>query len=82
MKSILAVAALLAGLAAPALAEEAATPQPAPQAAAPAAEQILPAALPQSEPASGETMSLPAEAAVPVGDGGCHHAKSTVYLTN
>jgi hypothetical protein len=84
MKSILAVAALLAGLAAPALAEEAATPAPpAQQAAAPSTEEIVPAAAPQSQ-AEGESdmMTLPAEPSVAKGGGGCVHAKSTVYLTN
>jgi hypothetical protein len=83
MKSILAVAALLAGLAAPALAEEAATPAPpAQQAAAPSTEEIVPAAAPQSQ-AEGESdmMTLPAEPSVAKGSGGCAHGK-TVYLTN
>lgn len=83
MKSILAVAALLAGLAAPALAEEAATPAPpAQQAAAPSTEEIVPAAAQQSQ-AEGESdmMTLPAEPSVAKGSGGCAHGK-TVYLTN
>ena len=83
MKTILAVAALLAGLAAPALAEEAATPAPpAQQAAAPSTEEIVPAAAPQSQ-AEGESdmMTLPAEPGVAKGSGGCAHGK-TVYLTN
>lgn len=83
MKSILAVAALLAGLAAPALAEEAATPAPpAQQAAAPSTEEIVPAAAPQSQ-VEGESdmMTLPAEPSVAKGSGGCAHGK-TVYLTN
>jgi opacity protein-like surface antigen len=83
MKSILAVAALLAGLAAPALAEEAATPAPpAQQAAAPSTEEIVPAAVPQSQAESeSDMMTLPAEPSVAKGSGGCAHGK-TVYLTN
>ena len=83
MKTILAVAALLAGLAAPALAEEAATSAPpAQQAAAPSTEVIVPATAPQSQ-AEGESdmMTLPAEPSVAKGSGGCAHGK-TVYLTN
>jgi hypothetical protein len=84
MKTILAVAALLAGLAAPALAEEAATPAPpAQQAAAPSTEQIVPAAAPQSQfDSDSDMMTLPAEPSVAKGGGGCVHSKSTVYLTN
>ena len=83
MKTILAVAALLAGLAAPALAEEAATPAPpAQQAAAPSTEEIVPAAVPQSQVDSeSDMMTLPAEPSVAKGSGGCAHGK-TVYLTN
>ena len=86
MKSILTVAALLVGLAAPALAEETTTTTPAqiPQAAAPAAEQVVPAALSQSQPAEALQMSAPGgqtEAAMPKSGGGCGREK-TVYLTN
>lgn len=84
MKSILAVAALLAGLASPALAEDAATPVPTPpaqQAAAPSTDEIVvPAAAPQAEGES-DVMTLPAEPSVAKGSGGCAHGK-TVYLTN
>ena len=83
MTSILAVAALLAGLAAPALAEEAAAPTPpAQQAAAPSTEEIVPAAAPQSQiDSESDMMTLPAEPSVAKGSGGCAHGK-TVYLTN
>ena len=84
MKSILAVAALLAGLATPALAEDAATPTPpAQQAAAPSTEEIVvPAAAPQAgAEGDAEVMTLPAEPSVAKGSGGCAHGK-TVYLTN
>lgn len=82
MKSILAAAALLAGLASPALAEGAATP-PAQQATAPASQQVVvPAAAPQSEAeGDADVMTLPAEPSVAKGSGGCSHGK-TVYLTN
>jgi opacity protein-like surface antigen len=83
MKSILAVAALLASLSVPALAEEAATPPPpVQQSTAPSTEEIVPAAAPQSQ-AEGESdmMTLPAEPSVAKGSGGCAHGK-TVYLTN
>jgi opacity protein-like surface antigen len=84
MKTILAVAALLAGLAAPALAEEVAAPTPpAQQASAPSTEEIVPAAAPQSQiEGESDMMSLPAEPSVAKGSGGCVHSKSTVYLTN
>ena len=88
MKSILASAALLVSLAGPALADDAATQTTTPQAQQPAAVQILPAALPQSpaQPAEELSKSVPedgqAEAMSPMGNGGCHHAKQTVYLTN
>ena len=85
MKSMLAVAALLAGLSAPALAEDVATPAPpAPQqSAAPSAEEVVdPAAAPQAEAeGDAEVMTLPAEPSVAKGSGGCAHGK-TVYLTN
>lgn len=85
MKSILAVAALLAGLAAPAMAEEAATPTPPAQqqSAAPSAEEfVVPAAAPQAEAeGDADVMTLPAEPSVAKGSGGCSHGK-TVYLTN
>ena len=84
MKSILAAAALLAGLASPALAEGAATSTPpAQQATAPASQQVVvPAAAPQSEAeGDAEVMTLPAEPSVAKGSGGCSHGK-TVYLTN
>lgn len=87
MKSILMVAALLAGLAVPALAEEATTP-PLPQAQAavtPAPEAAVPAALPQSPAVEVVPMSTSEtldDTATARSDGGCHHAKTTVYLTN
>lgn len=83
MKSILAAAALLAGLASPALAEGAATPTPpAQQATAPASQEVGPVAAPQSEAeGDAEVMTLPAEPSVAKGSGGCSHGK-TVYLTN
>ena len=90
MKTLLMVAALLAGLAGPALADEAATPPP-PQtqaALAPSQEGTAPAPLPHSVPASAVPMpaaiSVPLEsnAAPPPMGGGCHHANKTVYLTN
>lgn len=82
MKSILAVAALLAGLASPALAEDAATPTPpAQQSTAPSTQDIVvPAAAPQAE-GDAEVITLPAEPSVAKGSGGCSHGK-TVYLTN
>ena len=83
MKRILMVHALLAGLAAPALAEEAATPPPPAQAQA-ALAPSQEGSLPQSQPAKVVPMSVPLEsnAAPPPMGGGCHHAKKTVYLTN
>ncbi len=86
MKSILTVAALVAGLAVPAMAEEATTaPAPVPQATQPAVEQVVPAALPQQSQASDALpMSVPegqADAATRKSGGGCAHEK-TVYLTN
>ena len=60
------------------------TPAQIPQAAAPVAEQVVPAALPQSQPADALPMSVPdgqTEAAMPKSGGGCGHEK-TVYLTN
>lgn len=82
MKSILTVAALLAGLAVPALAEEATTPPPAPQAAAPATELIVPAAAPQAASAGEPAMTRPAsEHGMTKAGGGCGREK-TVYLTN
>ena len=83
MKSILTVAALLAGLAAPAWAEDATTPMPAPQATAPAAELIVPAAVPQAGSASESVMPVPASepGMTKASGGGCSHGK-TVYLTN
>ncbi|MEI7598532.1 MAG: hypothetical protein WCJ41_04330 [Aestuariivirga sp.] len=90
MKSILTVAALLAGLATPALAEEATTTttnQPPPQtqaALAPSQDGAAPAVLPQSEAVKVVPMSVPLESngAPPARGGGCSHSKTTVYLTN
>ena len=88
MKSILTVAALFAGLAAPAFAEEATTATPPPpqtQAAlSPSQDGPAPAALPQSEAVKVVPMSVPLESngAPPARGGGCSHSKNTVYLTN
>lgn len=88
MKSLLTVAALLAGLSAPALAAETASPPPpVPQtqaALAPSQGQALPDAQPQSPAVEVVPMSAPldANAAPPARGGGCSHGKSTVYLTN
>ena len=87
MKSILTVAALLAGLAAPALADEAKTTTPPPpqtQAAlAPSQDGAVPDATPQSKAVEVVPMSVPLESnAAPPSRGGCSHAKDTVYLTN
>jgi hypothetical protein len=91
MKSILTVAALLAGLATPALAEEATTTttttQPPPQtqaALAPSQDGAAPAVLPPSEAVKVVPMSVPLESngAPPARGGGCSHSKTTVYLTN
>ena len=84
MKSILSAAALLAALASPVFAEEAAAPQPQPQAAV---EElvILPAATAPStaeaQPAAVEEPAPQSTAAKPMG-GGCGHGNKTVYLTN
>jgi len=88
MKSILTVAALLAGLAAPALADEAktTTPPPPPQtqaALAPSQDGAAPDATAQSKAVEVVPMSVPLESnAAPASRGGCSHAKDTVYLTN
>ena len=87
MKSMLMVAALLAGLAAPALAEEATPTPPPPQSQAalvPSQDGSGSSTLPQSAPAEVVPMSAPldANAAPPSRGGGCSHAKTTVYLTN
>ena len=91
MKSLLTVAALLAGLASPAMAEEVASsaaPTPATQTQAavqPAPDAATPAALPQSVAPEVIPMSSPGdmeEATSGKSGGGCSHAKSTVYLTN
>ena len=87
MKSYLIVAALLAGLAAPALAEEAVTPPPSQTQAAISPSQeapALPDALPQSKAVEVVPMSVPLESNSPPPSrgGGCGHAKTTVYLTN
>jgi hypothetical protein len=88
MKTLLTVAALLAGLAAPALAEEASTSAPPPPQtqAALAPSQDAPASsdLPKSEAVEVVPMSaqLDSNAAPPSRGGGCHHEKTTVYLTN
>ena len=90
MQRLLTVAALLAGLAAPALAEEASTtPQPPEVQAvlAPSQQGDASATLPHSDPAAAVPMpaavSVPLESnSAPPSKGGCNHAKSTVYLTN
>jgi hypothetical protein len=90
MKSFLMVAALLAGLAAPALADDATTAQPPPpqpetQAAlSPSQEGSVPAALPQSKPVQVVPMStmLDSNGPPPARGGGCHHDGEQVYLTN
>lgn len=85
MKSLLAVAALLAGLAAPALAEDATTAAPPPPAPAvsPSQQASLPAALPQSKPVQVVPMSTLLESnGPPPSRGGCHHDAEQVYLTN
>ena len=89
MKSFLMIAALLAGLAAPALAEDATTAQPSqpPQteaALAPSQEAPVPAALPQSQPVKVVPMStmLDSNGPPPARGGGCHHDGEQVYLTN
>jgi len=85
---LLMVAALLAGFAAPALAEDAATPPPPPQAQAQAAlspSQESPAstALPQSKPVEVVPMSTMLDSnGPPPSRGGCHHGSEQVYLTN
>lgn len=85
---LLMVAALLAGFAAPALAEDAATPSapPPPQtqaALSPSQEGATPAALPQSKPAEVVPMSTMLESnGAPPSRGGCHHGSEQVYLTN
>ncbi len=84
---ILMVAALLAGLAAPALAEDAATPPPPPpqtQAAlSPSQEGSASTALPQSKPVEVVPMSTMLDSnGPPPSRGGCHHGSEQVYLTN
>jgi hypothetical protein len=84
---ILMVAALLAGLAAPALAEDAATPPP-PQAQtqaalSPSQEGPASTALPQSKPVEVVPMSTMLDSnGPPPSRGGCHHGSEQVYLTN
>ena len=90
MKSFLMVAAVLAGLAAPALAEDATTAQPPPpqpqtQAAlSPSQEGSVPAALPQSEarPGGAHVHHARSNGPPPARGGGCHHDGQQVYLTN
>lgn len=88
MKSLLTVAALLAGLAGPAFAEEAAAPPPPQGQAAMSPSQEASAALPQSDPAAAVPMpaavSVPLESnAAPASKGsGCGRDKTTAYLTN
>ena len=88
MKSLLTVAALLAGLAGPAVAEDAVAPPPSQAAVSPSQEGSGSAGLPQSDPAAAVPMpaaiSVPLESnqAPPARGGGCDRAKSTVYLTN
>ena len=90
MKSLLMAAALVLGLAAPALADDAASPPP-PQtqaALAPSQEASVSPVPPQSEAVEVVPLSAPmfvpleSNAAPPARGGGCHHAKTTVYLTN
>ena len=86
MKSLLTVAALVAGLAAPAFAEEAASTAPPPSeaqvAAAPSQDGVLPVIVPQSK-AVEAPMSVPLESnSAPASRGGCSQSKTTVYLTN
>lgn len=85
MKSLLMVAALLAGLAAPALADDATTTAPLPPAQAEVA--LAPSqdgAAPQAQPAGAEPMALaPLESnAAPPSRGGCQSKQTTEYLTN
>lgn len=93
MKSCLMVAALLAGLAAPAHAEDATTAQPPPQpqapvAIAPSQEAAVPAVLPPSRPAQVVPQVVPMSSLLdsngppPARGGGCQHDGEQVYLTN
>ena len=87
MKSILTVAALLVGLTAPALAEEATTTTPPPSQAqaalAPSQDGAVPDAAPQSKAVEALPMSVPLESnAAPPSRSGCNRDKTTVYLTN
>ena len=87
MKSLLIGAALLAGLAAPALAEEAtapASPQPPAQVAiAPSQDGAGPVIVPQSKSVESAPMSVPLESnSAPPSRSGCGRDKTTVYLTN
>lgn len=88
MKRFLTVAALLAGLAAPAVAGEKATTIPPPSAAqaavAPSQEGTGAETPPQSQPVAVVPMSVPLEsnAAPPPKGGGCGRSAQTVYLTN
>ena len=87
MKSLLMAAALVTALAGPALAEDAASPAPPPQAQAalaPSQEGTVPAQLPRSETVEVIPMSVQLESNSPPPSrgGGCHHDKTTVYLTN
>ena len=86
MKSLLSAAALLAALASPVFAAEAAAPQPQPKPQAAAQDVvILPAA---TAPASAEALPAAVDEAAPHStaakprSGGCGHAEKTVYLTN
>lgn len=86
MKSILSAAALLAALASPVFAEEAAAPQPQSRPQAAVEELvILPAATEpataEAQPGAVEETAPQSTAAKPMG-GGCGHANKTVYLTN
>ncbi|WP_374330994.1 hypothetical protein [Aestuariivirga sp.] len=86
MKSVLMVAALLAGIAVPALAEDAAVPPPSPQtqaALAPSQQGSAPDVLPQSKPEPEVPMSTMLDSnGPPPSRGGCHHDAQQVYLTN
>lgn len=86
MKSLLTVAALLTGLAAPALAGEAApTAPPPPQvqaAVAPSQQGTAPSAQRQSQPTVAPASVMLESNAPPPSRSGCGRSKTTVYLTN
>lgn len=86
MKSLLTLAIFVAGLAAPALAEDAPATPPAPLAEAaltPPQGGATPVVLPEAASAAAMPMSVPLDSnAAPAARGGCHHEKTAVYLTN